>query len=312
LLHDRNSNVPPANAIVIRVGLHVGDVVHEGDDVYGDAVNVASRIEPIAEPGGVCLSERVFLDVRNKVDCRMASVGKRELKNVGEPMEIYRLLLPWTKEPLQSVRSVERRRVAVLPLVNIGGIPADEYFADGLTEELISALSGIRGLRVISRTSVMRYKGTGKAVPEIARELNVGTVVEGSVRKSGERVRISVQLIDATQDEHLWAGQYDRELDRAVRINPHVVEQQRSPDARSRDHTAARDQRGGRAAAPAGIVVHELGRRVHLAVRPDRPVAVVEVEVGHHLGQVDVGGEVAVDGANVAPVGGGVGAGANG
>ena len=223
LLHDRNDSVAPANAISVRIGLHVGDVVHDGDDVYGDAVNVASRIEPLAEPDGVCLSERVFLDVRNKVDCPMGSLGRRELKNVEEPVEIFRLLLPWTKESPQASVLLERRRVAVLPLVNIGGDPADEYFADGLTEELISALSGIWGLRVISRTSIMRYKGTGKAIPEIARELNVGTVVEGSLRKAGNQVRISVQLIDATKDEHLWAGRYDRELKDVLSVQAEIA-----------------------------------------------------------------------------------------
>lgn len=223
LLYDRNSRAAPADAIVIRVGLHVGDVVHDGDDVYGDAVNVASRIEPLAEPGGVSLSERVFSDVRNKVDCPMASQGKRELKNVAEPVEVYRLLLPWAKDSPQASLLLERRRIAVLPLVNIGGDPTDDYFADGLTEELISALSGIRGLRVISRTSTMHYKGTEKTVPEIARELNIGTVVEGSVRKVGNQIRISVQLIDATKDEHVWAAQYDRDLKDVLAVQADIA-----------------------------------------------------------------------------------------
>jgi adenylate cyclase len=212
VLHDRNLTAAPEDAIHLRIGLHVGDVVHSGDDVYGDAVNVASRIEPLAEPGGVCLSDRVFHDVRNKIDCPMASLGKRELKNVESPVEVYRLLLPWVKDSPQSALLLEKRRIVVLPLVNMGGDPADEYFADGLTEELISAISAIRNLRVISRTSAMKYKETQKGIPEIARELSVGTVVEGSVRKAGDKVRISVQLIDATADVHLWAEQYDREL----------------------------------------------------------------------------------------------------
>jgi len=223
VLHDRNLTAAPEDAIHLRIGLHVGDVVHSGDDVYGDAVNVASRIEPLAEPGGVCLSDRVFHDVHNKIDCPMVSLGKRDLKNVEEPMEVYRLLLPWTKDSPQSALLLEKRRIVVLPLVNMGGDPADEYFADGLTEELISAFSAIRGLKVISRTSAMRYKETQKGIPEIARELGVGTVVEGSVRKAGDKVRISVQLIDAKADEHLWAQQYDRELKDVLAIQTDIA-----------------------------------------------------------------------------------------
>ncbi len=223
LLHDRNLSVAPEDAILVRIGLHVGDVVHSGDDVYGDAVNVASRIEPLAEPGGVCVTNRVFQDVQHKIDCPMVSLGPRELKNVETPVEVYRLRLPWTKESAPSGPLPQKRRIAVLPLKNLGGDPADEYFADGLTEELIATISTIGGLKVISRTSAMKYKEGAKGIPEIARELSVGTIIEGSVRKAGGRVRITVQLIDAATDEHLWAQQYDRELKDTLSIQADIA-----------------------------------------------------------------------------------------
>lgn len=212
LLHNRNATVTPENVVRIRIGLHVGDVVHRGRDVLGDAVNVASRIEPLAEPGGICLTDQVFQHVLHKIDFPMVSLGQRELKNVEAPVEVYRLVLPWEESSRPSAVPLATNRIAVLPLKNMSGDPADEYFADGMTEEIISTITAISGLKVISRTSAMKYKNTEKGLPEIARELSVGSVVEGSVRKSGDKVRIAVQLIDAHTDEHLWANQYDREL----------------------------------------------------------------------------------------------------
>ena len=222
-LHDRSATVAPEDAVQIRVGLHVGDVVHSDDDVFGDAVNVASRIEPLAEPGGVCLTERVFQDVHNKVDCLMVSLGKQNLRNVEAPMEVFRLLLPWAKDFPQPNLLLQKRRIVVLPLRNMGGDSADDYFADGMTEELIATLSSIAGLKVISRTSAMKYKETQKGIPEIARELGVGTIIEGSVRKAGNRVRITVQLIDSESDEHLWTEQYDREVKDVLAIQTDIA-----------------------------------------------------------------------------------------
>jgi adenylate cyclase len=198
--------------IHLRVGIHLGDVVEKEGDIFGDAVNIASRIEPLAEDGGVCITQQVYDQVKNKVDVALVSKGKMSLKGVSEPVEVYRMVMPWSEEKVIPPMQLDKRRIAILPLTNISPDPADEYFADGMTEELISTMSRIRGLKVIARTSVMGYKGGHKKVDEVARELDVGTVLEGSVRKAGNRVRITVQLIDSETSEHTWAESYDREL----------------------------------------------------------------------------------------------------
>lgn len=195
----------------VRIGIHVGEVIHKGGDVYGDAVNVASRIEPLAEPGGICVSRQVFELVQNKVEAQLTRMGPVELKNVRTPMEIYKVSPP-QKGGAEGVSEGLTRRVAVLPFDNFSPESGDEYFADGLTEEMIGTLSKIRELSVISRTSVMQYKGKPKLIPEISRELNAGTILEGSVRKAGSRARVSIQMIDATEDRHVWAENYDRDL----------------------------------------------------------------------------------------------------
>ena len=196
----------------IRVGIHLGEVVEKEGDIYGDAVNVASRIQPLAEDGGVCLTQQVYDQVHTKLEFPLTSVGSKTLKNVSAPIEVYKMVMPWDEEKVIPATRFDRRRIAILPFTNISSDPADEYFADGMTEELISTMSRIRGLKVIARTSVMGYKEGHKKVNEVAKELNVGTVLEGSVRKAGNRIRITVQLIDSETSEHTWAESYDREL----------------------------------------------------------------------------------------------------
>jgi len=213
---ERNEGVLPTRKLELRVGIHVGDVVHEAGDIYGDAVNIASRIEPLAEPGGVCISQQVFDQIRNKTKLEIEKVGEVGLKNLELPLAVYKVKLPkrasaGDRQP-KHTQAGPRERLAVLPFVNISPDPNDEYFADGLTEEMISRMSEIKDLKVIARTSVMGYKRKEKKVSEIARELEVGSVVEGSVRKSGNRIRVSVQLIDARTEEHLWSSNYDEEI----------------------------------------------------------------------------------------------------
>jgi adenylate cyclase len=219
ILGDYNRDAP--EKLLIRIGIHVGDVVHEGKDVLGDAVNIASRIVPLAEGGGICISEQVYSQVRNKVPYRMERLPAHTLKNVQYPVETYRVLLASGKYEAGSV--APKNRVAVLPLSNISPDPKDGYFADGLTEELITVLSHVQGLRVIARTSVDRYKTRDQGIAQIARELMVGSMIEGSVRIAGDRLRVSVQLIDASSEEHLWSENYDRRLDDIFEVQSDIA-----------------------------------------------------------------------------------------
>jgi TolB-like protein/Tfp pilus assembly protein PilF len=209
--------------IHLRVGIHLGDVVEKEGDIFGDAVNVASRIEPLAEDGGVCLTQQVYDHVHNKLEFPLTSIGRKTLKNVSEPVEVYRMEMPWSGEKAAATAQLDKNRVAVLPFANISPDPNDEYLADGMTEELITAMSGLQGLQVIARTSVMNYKKKEKNVSEIGKELRVGTVLEGSVRKAGNKVRVTAQLIDVPTESHIWSDRYDRELDDIFAIQSDIA-----------------------------------------------------------------------------------------
>jgi len=212
-LWEENNRRPDSRKLLVRIGIHLGDVIHLGADVAGDAVNVASRIEPLAPPGGVTISGQVYESVLNKVDLKFNSIGTPALKNVATPIEVYQISGLGRHIPASAQsRAQAKDRIAVLPFVNISQETEEEYFADGLTEELISCVSRTEGLRVIARTSVMKYKGTSKPLSEIGKELGVENVLEGSVRKAAERVRINVQLVDPSVEEPKWSQQYDREL----------------------------------------------------------------------------------------------------
>ena len=246
-LYARNVTEPPERHIHIRIGLHIGDVVYLDQHVHGDGVNIAARMEPLAQPGGICISEDVARQVKNKISYPVRKLGAEKLKNISMPMDVYCIQLPWLnaakKNPVTFAWrsmipyglaflaaflavsfffylrksqgrqvSYAKSRLAVLPLANISNEPKDEYFADGMTEELISSLSKIRTLKVIARTSVMKYKDTEEDISEIGKSLMVGTILEGSVRKSGNKVRVTVQLIDVHTQAHRWTMEYDREL----------------------------------------------------------------------------------------------------
>jgi TolB-like protein/cytochrome c-type biogenesis protein CcmH/NrfG len=224
-LKQLNEARPEGERILIRIGIHLGDIIHRGTDVAGDAVNVASRIEPLAPPGGVCITAQVHASVLNKVEYEFVSLGSPELKNVATPIEVF--LVSGFGQSVSSPATVKaaqpRDRVAVLPFTNISQDPADEYFADGMTEEIISSVSKMKGLRVIARTSVMRYKGASKTVADIGRELNVGSILEGSVRKAGDKIRISVQFIETADEEPRWSQVYDREISDVFAIQSEIA-----------------------------------------------------------------------------------------
>lgn len=224
-LHDYNTSSRDDWKIKLRIGIHLGDVVHKAGDLFGDAVNIASRLEPMAVPEGICMSDQVFGQVRNKVGVSLQKLAPSELKNIRFPVDVYRVIMPW-EEPAYSAGAshLPATRIAVLPFVNISPDPNDEYFADGLTEEMISRLSRFTGLDVIARTSVMNYKKKEKNVSQIGRELGAGTILEGSVRKAGDKIRVTVQLIDSNTEGHLWAESYDKNLGDIFDVQSEVAE----------------------------------------------------------------------------------------
>jgi adenylate cyclase len=223
-VRELNIAVPEERRVVLRVGVHLGDVVTAEGDISGDAVNIASRIESLAEDGGVCVTRQVYDQVNNKFEIRLESLGSKQLKNVATPVEVFRAVMPWNLSEKPDPPRADVKRIAVLPFANMSPDPADVYLSDGMTEELITSLSGIRELTVIARTSTMKYRSTQKGISEIARELNVGTLIEGSVRKAGNRVRITVQLVDAATEGHIWARNYDRQLDDIFAIQSEIAE----------------------------------------------------------------------------------------
>ena len=220
-----NISIPEERRIHLRVGVHLGDVVESQGDISGDAVNVASRIEPLAEDGGVCVTRQIYESTHNKLDLPLVSMGTRPLKNVGEPMEVYRMEMPWEGKDGTRELELETKRIAVLPFVSMSPDPNDEYFADGLTEELIDRLCQIGELKVIARTSVMNYKKEKKNAGQIGKELRVGSLVEGSVRKADSRIRVTAQLINASTEEHLWSSRYDRNLEDIFEVQSDVAKQ---------------------------------------------------------------------------------------
>ncbi len=225
-IHERNSEGGQKH-ISIRIGVHLGDVVQSGTDILGDAVNIAARIEPLAQPGGVCVSGAVYEQVRTKVTDKFEKLEPRAMKGVALPLDVYRVLPSWEGNggnPVEDTSYLtDKTRLAVLPFANISPDPNDEYFADGLTEELIANLSLVPGLKVIARTSVIGYKKTEKKVAAIGKELGVATIVEGSVRRAANKIRVTVQVIDVATEEHLWTAKYDDDLDDIFAVQSEIA-----------------------------------------------------------------------------------------
>jgi TolB-like protein len=223
-MSDRNKKVLPEQRIELRIGIHVGDIIIEEGDIFGDGVNVAARLEGIAEPGGICISEDAFRQVRDKVGMVFEDIGEQRLKNIVRPVRVYRSQLgKGAIKTGQSLTASNRPTIAVLPFQNMSGDPEQEYFADGMVDEIITGLSRIKWLLVTSRNSSFVYKSRPVTMQEVAEKHHVRYVLEGGVRKSGNRVRIIARLIDAATDSHLWAEHYDRSLDDVFAVQDEIA-----------------------------------------------------------------------------------------
>jgi TolB-like protein/class 3 adenylate cyclase len=220
----RNADCPVEQRIEFRVGINVGDVVVEGEDLLGDGVNVAARLEGISEPGGICISEDAYRQVRDKLDLNFEDAGEQHLKNIARPVRTYRLRLD--RRPAQGKPALplpDKPSIAVLPFQNMSGDPEQEYFADGIVEDIITALSRFKQLFVIARNSSFTYKGRAVDVKQVGRELGVRYVLEGSVRKAADRVRITGQLVDALTGGHLWADRFDGTLENLFDLQDQIT-----------------------------------------------------------------------------------------
>lgn len=210
-MHDRNRGIPGDRRLELRLCINLGDVVVEGGDIFGDGVNVATRLEGIAQPGGIAVSGSVRDQLGGRLEVAFEDLGERSLKNIDRPVRVFAVSIgPLVRA--DALVSPMRQRIAVLPFTNMSHDPEQEYFSDGITEDLITDLSKISGLHVVARNTVFTYKGRPTNVPLAAAELGVRYLLEGSVRKAGNRVRVTGQLIDSRDGRHLWADRFDREL----------------------------------------------------------------------------------------------------
>ncbi len=214
-----NADTPEDRRIELRMGINVGDIIVDADDIYGDGVNVAARLETLAQPGGVCISGTVFDQVKGKLDLRFDDLGPQQVKNIAEPVRVYQ----WLPDAVGAAANIEQRSrplsppdkpsVAVLPFDNLSGDTEQEYFSDGITEDIITALSRVRRFFVIARNSTFAYKGQSPDIRDVAHDLGVRYVLEGSVRRAANRIRLTAQLLDGASGSHIWAERYDRDLD---------------------------------------------------------------------------------------------------
>jgi adenylate cyclase len=229
----REAEAPEERRIRLRIGINLGDIIVEGSDIYGDGVNVAARLEALADPGGICISGSVFDQVKGKVDLDFADLGARQVKNIDRPVRVYRVALESTEADGDARRAAaagpidpdlrQKPAIAVLPFENMSGDPEQAYFSDGLAEDLITALSHWRSFPVVARNSTFSFKGQQLRVERIAEELGARYILEGSVRKAGKRLRITAQLIDAKSGHHVWAERFDRQLEDVFDIQDEIT-----------------------------------------------------------------------------------------
>jgi adenylate cyclase len=224
---ERNASVEPERRMQFRMGVNLGDIVLDDARVYGDGVNVATRLESIAEPGGICISDKVHLEIRAKTDIRFEDLGPQQLKNIAEPVRVYRINVGHARAASAQVKPAltlpDKPSIAVLPFTNLSGDEQQEYFSDGITEDILTELSRFSELLVIARNSSFTYKGKAIDIRQVGRELGVRYVLEGSIRGAGNRVRISAQLVDATTGSHRWADRYDRRLEDVFEVQDEVT-----------------------------------------------------------------------------------------
>lgn len=214
------------NALKFRMAVHIGDIIDDGKDIYGEGINIASRLEGIAEPGGICISGDVYNQVRNRIPAEYEDIGPQEVKNVGEPVQAYSVRFENLKKDLDApaeLKTTEKPSIAVLPFNNMSADPEQEYFSDGITEDIITALSHLRWLNVIARNSSFSYKGQSPDIRKVSEELNCRYVLEGSIQKAGARVRINAQLLEGESGNHIWAEKYDRNLEDIFELQDEIT-----------------------------------------------------------------------------------------
>ena len=224
---------PNGKGIVLRIGINLGDVIIDGEDIYGDGVNIAARLEPLAEPGGICIASIVHEGVGNRIEVTFKDGGEVSVKNIDRPIRVWKWHPdsdPVATQPSRAVAAsgkaqAEPPSIAVLPFNNMSGDPEQEYFSDGITEDIITDLSNVGGLLVIARNSSFAYKGKSVDIRTVGRELGVQSVLEGSIRRAGNRVRITAQLINAETGGHVWAQRYDRDLTDIFEVQDEVTRQ---------------------------------------------------------------------------------------
>src|SRR5712692_381402 len=227
LMRERNRDVPEEQRMLFRIGINLGDVLIDGDDILGDGVNIAARLEGIAEPGGICVSDDVYRQVSGKLDVSFEDIGNQQLKNIARPVHAYRgsfIDVPTSRTSASILPLPDKPSIAVLPFTNMSGDPEQDYFADGMVDDIITALSHFKALFVIARNSSFTYKGRAVDVKVVGRELGVRYVLEGSVRKAANRVRITGQLVDTATGAHLWADRFDGGLDDIFDLQDQVTE----------------------------------------------------------------------------------------
>ena len=249
LMAERNDGIPSERRMLFRIGINLGDILIEGDDILGDGVNVAARLEGIAEPGGICISASAYDQVRGKAAAEFVDIGDQNLKNITRPVRAYTVVMKEnTSRAALSLSSAPRLSIVVLPFANIGGDPEQEYFVDGVTENLTTDMSLIAGAFVIARNTAFTFKGKATDAKKLGRELNVRYVLEGSVQRGGNRLRVNVQLIDAETGNHLWAERFDKPVADLFDMQDEIVS--RLANALDAELVAAEARRAERSANP--------------------------------------------------------------